>query len=225
MATTVIGVFDAGRLPKLTAELHKLGFKDRDLEVVEGSEKQIVAKIVDRGFDEDDARAYVEDARRGKKLLAAQGEKDRIERAVEIMERYESHDEEEEEEGTERVQAVEEELSVGKRRTVQGGVRVTNHVSEQPIEETVRLREERVDVERHPVDRKLSPEEAEAAFQEKTVEMTETAEEAEVRKEARVVEEVALRKTVEEHEEKIKDKVRRTEVEVEELKPSAKRDR
>ena len=56
MATTVIGVFDAGRLPKVTAELHKLGFKDKDLEVVEGNEKQIVAKIVDCGFGEDDAK-------------------------------------------------------------------------------------------------------------------------------------------------------------------------
>ena len=49
--------------------------------------------------------------------------------------------------------------------------------------------------------------------------MTETAEEVEVGKEARVVEEITLRKTAEEHEERVRDTVRRTEVEVERLKP------
>lgn len=222
MATTVIGVLDAGTLPKVTAELHKLGFKDGDIEVVSGSENQILRTIVEAGFDEKDARSYIEDTKRGKKLLAARGEQDRVDRALKIIERYEQASEKE---GSteETLQEVEEELSVGKRRVIQGGLRATTHVTEQPVEETVKLRTEHVDVEHRPVDRKLSSEEAEEAFQEKTIEMTETAEKADVQKEARVVEEVALRKTTEEHEEKIRDTVRRTDVEVEELKPSSKR--
>jgi len=220
MSSTIIGVFDAGRVGKVTAELRDAGFGDRDIEVVEGNEKQILAKIVERGFGEDDARSYAEEVRRGRKLLAARGAESKIERAVAIMERYEVNGGKAEGQSeTETVPVTEEELSVSKRRTIQGGVRVTSTVSEQPVEKTVRLREEHVDVERRAVDRELSPEEAEAAFEEKTVEMTETAEEAQVRKEARVVEEISLKKTAEEHEEKIKDKVRRTEVEVEELKP------
>jgi len=111
------------------------------------------------------------------------------------------------------------------RKVVRGGVRVSSHVVERPVEEKVRLREEHVEAERERVDRRLSPEEAEAAFKERTVEMTETAEEAEVRKEARVVEQVSLEKRAEEHTATVRDKVRRTEVEVEELaaKPRAKR--
>ena len=118
---------------------------------------------------------------------------------------------------------IEEELEVEKRKVARGGVRLTSTVHEQPVEETVRLREEHVEAERRPVDRRLSEDEAEAAFQDRTIEMNETTEELEVSKEARVVEEVALRKTVQEHEEQVKDTVRRTEVEVEKIEPSSRR--
>ena len=121
------------------------------------------------------------------------------------------------------MQEIEEELWVGKRRVLSGGVRVTTSVNEQPVEETVTLREEQVEVERQPADRKLKPEEAEAAFQEKTVEMLGTSEELEVSKEARVVGEIALGKRIDEREEKVRDKVRRTQVEVEEIKPSSRK--
>ena len=50
-----------------------------------------------------------------------------------------------------------------------------------------------------------------------------TSEELEVSKEARVVGEVALGKRVEEREEKVRDKVRRSQVEVEEIKPSSRK--
>ena len=123
------------------------------------------------------------------------------------------------------MQEVEEELSVGKRKVASGGVRVTTSVSERPVEKTVTLREEEVEVERRAADRKLKPEEAEAAFQDKTVEMLGTSEEAVVRKQARVVGEVALGKRVEEHEETVKDTVRRSEVEVETIKAGSARKR
>ena len=117
----------------------------------------------------------------------------------------------------ETVQQVEEELAVGKREVATGGVRVTTSVSEQPVEQTVTLREEKVEAERKPADRKLSAAEAEAAFQGKTVEMLGTSEEVEVSKTARVVGEVAVGKQVAEREETVKDTVRRTEVEVEKV--------
>ncbi len=96
-------------------------------------------------------------------------------------------------------------------------MRVTTNVSETPVEKTVTLREEKVAAERKPVDRKLSSEEAKAAFQGKTVEVLATSEEAEISMEARVVGEVAIGKQVSEREETVRDKVRRTEVEVEEI--------
>jgi uncharacterized protein (TIGR02271 family) len=125
----------------------------------------------------------------------------------------------------ETVPVVEEGLEVGKRRVATGGVRVTSSVSERPVEQTVTLREEHVEAERRRADRELGPEEAEAAFEDRTVEMTATAEEAEVRKVARVVGEVTLGKRVGEREETVRDTVRRTEVEVEEIAPASREGR
>jgi stress response protein YsnF len=48
---------------------------------------------------------------------------------------------------------VEEQLIVGKREVERGGVRVRSYVAETPVHEQIRLREERISVERHPVDR------------------------------------------------------------------------
>jgi stress response protein YsnF len=123
----------------------------------------------------------------------------------------------------ETVPVVEEGLEVGTRRVATGGVRVTSSVSERPVEETVTLREERVEARRTRADRELGPEEAEAAFEERTVEMLGTSEEAVVRKEARVVGEVSLGRQTTEREETVRDTVRRTEVEVEEVAPAASR--
>jgi stress response protein YsnF len=98
-------------------------------------------------------------------------------------------------------------------------------VQEKPVEQTVSLREERVEADRRPLDRELSPEEAEKAFEEKTVEMTGTSEEAEVTKKARVVGEVVLGKRVEEREETVRDTVRRSDVEVEEDEAGSRKER
>jgi stress response protein YsnF len=67
----------------------------------------------------------------------------------------------------------------------------------------------------------LSAKEAEAAFEEKTVEMMGTNEQIEVRKEARVVGEVVLNKESKERQQTVKDTVRRTDVEVEEIEPAS----
>jgi len=118
-------------------------------------------------------------------------------------------------------QVVEENLQVGKRAVETGGVRVTSNVREVPVEDEVRLRQESVQVERLPVDRPASTADLNA-FQEGTIEVREMHEEAVVNKEARVVEEVRVRKNVEEHTEKVQDTVRRTEVEVQPLAGSGR---
>ncbi|MDQ1470933.1 MAG: hypothetical protein QOJ99_2413 [Bryobacterales bacterium] len=116
----------------------------------------------------------------------------------------------------EAIEVVEEELQVGKRAIRRGGVRVYSHVVSQPVQEQVRLREERVNVERRPVDREISPEEV-SALRDQTVEVTEMAEEPVVAKRARVREEVVVGKEATERTETIRDNVRHTEVEVEPL--------
>jgi stress response protein YsnF len=114
----------------------------------------------------------------------------------------------------ESIPVVEEQLRVGKRDVSQGRVRVRSYVRETPVEEQVSLSSENVEVERHPVDRAVTPAD-ENAFQERTLEAEEHAEEAIVAKEARVVEEVNLRRDREAHQETVSDTVRHTEVEVE----------
>ena len=118
------------------------------------------------------------------------------------------------------IPVVEEELAVGKRAVSRGGVRVYRRVVETPVEQTVNLREEHITVARMPVNRAVT--EQDAALQgERTIELTETAEQAVVSKSARVVEEVHVGKEVTEHTERIHDSVRHTEVEVEQVAADA----
>ena len=114
----------------------------------------------------------------------------------------------------ETLKVMEERLRVGKREVAGGAVRVRSYVVERPVEEQVRLHEERVSVERHPVDRAATAEDL-AAFQERTIEARATSEEAVVGKEARVVEEIGVRKEASDRVETVRDTVRNTKVEVE----------
>jgi uncharacterized protein (TIGR02271 family) len=114
----------------------------------------------------------------------------------------------------ETVPVVEERLSIGKRDVSHGRVRVRSYVREEPVSEDVDLVRERVEVERRPVDRAVAA--GEDAFRERTIEAEERREEAVVTKEARVVEEIGLRRTQETERETVSDTVRRTEVVVEE---------
>ena len=128
-------------------------------------------------------------------------------------------------EGETTLPVIEEEIRIGKRQVESGGVRVQTHVTERPVEERVTLQEERVHVERRPVDQPVSAANAEA-FKEGVVEVSLMGEEVVASKQARVVEEVVVGKETVEHQETIRDTVRRTDVEVEEINtttPDAKR--
>ena len=105
----------------------------------------------------------------------------------------------------------EETLAVGKRVINQGTTRIRRFVVETPVEESVNLRDERVTIERRPV---TDGRPVTDSFTDKTLEMTETAEETVVSKTARVVEEVGLRKDVTDRTETIRDTVRREDVEI-----------
>lgn len=109
---------------------------------------------------------------------------------------------------------MEERLRVGKREVATGAVRIRSYIVERPVEEAITLHEERVGVERHPVDRAATPADM-AAFEERTIEARATSEEAVVSKDARVVEEIGLKKNASDRVETIRDTVRKTEVEIE----------
>ena len=107
----------------------------------------------------------------------------------------------------------EEQLHVGKRDINHGRVRVRSYVVETPVSEQVNLRNENVRVERKPVDRPVGA--ADAVFQDRVIEAEEHVEEAVIGKEARVREEITLKKSSEDKTQTVSDKVRSTKVEIE----------
>ena len=190
------------------------------------------------------ARLYGEALRRGGFVVVVDGiDEDRVDEAVQLLERDGAYDIDEraaqwrasgwrdeqadvveradtpqgrtEEKTT--IPVVEEQLNVGKREVERGGVRVFTHTTERPVEENVMLREERARVERRPVDRPATEAELGNAFEERSVELRETAEEPVVAKTARVVEEVDVGTEVSTRTETVRDTVRRRDVDVEPL--------
>jgi uncharacterized protein (TIGR02271 family) len=112
----------------------------------------------------------------------------------------------------EAIPVVDESLQVGKQEVERGSVRVRTRISETPVEETVSLRHKTINVKCRAVSRDVADLPADAS-RERTIEVTETDEEAVVAKTAQVVEEVVVRKDVPEAAHTIRDTVRRTEVE------------
>ena len=244
MTTCVVTAFDDQKTADRAIDaLRKEGIEDREIKILKGNADKLMRELAERGFGNDDARGFADAADQGKTLVAARVTDEKADQAIAIMERHEKSQDDDrqdadddggrkesgkgkERKGTgreEAVEVVEEEFSVGKRKVANGGVQVTSSVSEQPVEETVSLREEHVEAKRRPADRALNDDEAETAFEEKTVEMMGTNEEVEVRKEARVVGEVLLTKKTKEREQTVRDTVRSTDVEVEEVEPSSRK--
>jgi uncharacterized protein (TIGR02271 family) len=232
MAKTVIGFFDDRREAEhIVQALMDDGFRREDIRTLTGEEGASIGTLGAHGVPEAEAQQYADAVRQGGTLVLVDAADDRADRAVAIMERPPAVDREartgadattahgragtrEVETGEVKIPVVEEELQVGTRQVRRGGVRLYTRVVERPVEETVRLRDETVHVERRAVDRPATEADV-AAAQEGTLEVTETDEEPVVRKQARVVEEVVVGKAQEERTETVRDTVRRTEVEVE----------
>lgn len=189
---------------------------------------------------ESDQEYYSQGVSRGGALLAATVPDNRADATLDLLEQYGATNVEEEAStavagagssgsaartqtstgatGDVAIPIVEEELQVGKRQVNRGGVRVYSQVISTPVEENVQLREERVRIDRNQVNRPATEADFQA-FKEGQIELTETAEEAVVSKQARVVEEVIVGKEVNERTQTVRDSVRHTEVEVEEVTP------
>ena len=115
--------------------------------------------------------------------------------------------------GEEVIGLAEEQLNVGKRVVERDTTRIRRFVTEKPVESQISLHEEHVEVVRRAI---TDPEYARnLEWADKTIEMTETAEEPVVSKTSHIVEEVVIRKTGSDHVETLRDKVRRQQVDVE----------
>jgi hypothetical protein len=114
-------------------------------------------------------------------------------------------------EGEQVIPVVKEELAVGKRAS-ERRYRIRTYVVETPVEEQVRLRDERVIVERRPASGEVPS--GTGAMQEREFEVTERHEEPVVDKRAREVEDVVVRREANERVETVRDAVRETKVDV-----------
>jgi stress response protein YsnF len=188
-------------------------------------------------FSDDDysARAYSNVARTSDCVVTVHAQSaEEAERAARILDQYGSVDldqratefgfNRQDQTGTTAIPIIEENLQVGKREVETGGARLRSRIVERPVEEHLRLRSEHVRVERNAVNRPATEADFNR-FKEGDIEVTERAEVPVVNKEARVVEEVSLGKKVEERDEVIRDTVRSTEVDVDNLNKDTTRTR
>jgi uncharacterized protein (TIGR02271 family) len=113
----------------------------------------------------------------------------------------------------------EEQLTIGKRLVNRGTTRIRRFVVETPVEENVTLHTERVSIDRRPASAGARVDDAD--FTDRTIEVTETDEEAVVGKTARVKEEVVVHKEAADRVETVRDTVRRQDVEIERDDPSS----
>lgn len=119
-------------------------------------------------------------------------------------------------EGVNSLPVIEEQMQIGKETVETGGARIRTRIVERPVEENLHLRQEQVQVERHPVNRPATEADFDT-FKEGSIDIVEHGEVPVISKEARVVEEINLEKEVQEREETIRDTVRKTDIEIERL--------
>jgi len=239
MANNVIGVFDSVSVAdQVINDLTSSGFSSGTVHRHEGSSSDLAGELQRAGLSASEAGEYAGSVTQQGALVVVEAEEARTDEAVAIMNRYYSdaqpadygdttaeyaagYDTQAATTGTTAadgatLDVVEERLQIGKREVQRGGVRVRRVVSERAVEEQVTLRDETIHVDRHAVDRVVGSGDADL-FTEKTIELTETDEEAVVAKEARIVEEVVVGKDVQERTETVRDTVRRADVEIEQI--------
>ena len=179
------------------------------------------------GGDEDVHNHYASGVNQGGALLTVRAEDNEASSVAGLLHQYGAREIEDSSEqsavrgtaadvtGSTAIPVVEENLVVGKREVDRGGVRIYSHVVERPAEADVTLRDERINVARRAVNRPATA----ADFQSGngSFEVRASGEEAVVGKTSRVVEEVTVGKQATDHAETVRDTVRKTEVEVEQL--------
>lgn len=244
MGHTTIGIFEnSSDAYQAVEELTNSGFSRSEIDLVENQDPdQVTSEQVRKEEEEDsfsrffnnlfgnkdEARSYSEVSRRSSSIVTVHAQTyQEAQRAAHIMDDHGAIDAREraaqygyntphraETDKDQTIPVIEEEMKVGKRDVVTGGARVRSRIVEKPVEETIRLRQEKVNVERKPVNRPASEEDLKR-FKEGDLTAIERSEEAVVDKEARVVEEVKLNKEVEHKEETVRENVKKTEVDIE----------
>ena len=235
---TIVAVYDtAAHAEAAVADLRTAGLPDAAVSMHAGTGATAPARrqgfwaSLFGGEPDHDAAVYDRSLEGGSTVVSVTAMEEQVVRVLQVLERHHPIDIDERASGyglaptVERgtvapttggtLQLSEESLAVGKRVVNRGGTRVRRYVVETPVEENVTLRDERVVLERRPVTdgRPIGADE----FGDRTIEMTESTEEAVVAKSAHVYEEVGLRKEVTDRTETIRDTLRKEEAEVEKI--------
>ena len=154
----------------------------------------LIGGLTNLGVPEEEAHYYAEGVRRGGLLVTVAAEDEALAgKAVGIMRQHGAID-------------IDERATQWKKQGWKG------RFEAEPVQQTVDLDEEHVDIERRPVDRPATA--GEGGFREQSFEMRESREEPVVEKRARVVEEVKVGKQKSRRKQTVDDTVRRTDVEV-----------
>ncbi len=109
----------------------------------------------------------------------------------------------------------EEQINVGKRLVESGHTRVRRFVVEKPVDANITLHEEHVEVIRHAISNPANV--TDTDWSDKTIEVTDTMEEAVVNKTAHLIEEVVIRKQGSDRTQTVHDTIRHQEVLVERM--------
>ena len=115
--------------------------------------------------------------------------------------------------GEEMLRVAEEQIDVGKRMVESGHTRVRRYVVEKPVEANITLHEEHVEVMRRAISDPAYVKDID--WSDKTIDVTETVEEAVVNKMAHITEEVVIRRQGSDRTQTVHDTVRRQQVDVE----------
>ena len=232
--STLFGLFDDHKSAKQAAEsLEKIGLGSKHVTLLTKTDKGELDALK-KSLNDSDVDFYVDSVvKDGASLLVIDSDDAHLAKVAGILHKHGSVDVESRakahaqahgkkevlrdyKESDYVMPVIEESLEVGKREVERGKVRVYNRISERQVEEKVGLRDETIHVERRTVDRAVRP--GEDLFKERSFEVREVDEEAVVSKVARIVEEVVVSKESVEKIQTIKDTVRRSDVEIEEVK-------
>ena len=234
MAQTVVGLFEnTGDAQNAAQALMSNGFSRDQIDLAAHNASNDTGDSISNFFnslfgDGDEARSYTEAARSGSTILTIHARTTQeAQTASSILDQNNAIDMDARMRGTRNttsetantgtaIPVIEEHLEIGKRTVETGGARIRSRVIEKPVEESIRLRQEHLVVERHPVNRAATDADF-ANVREGEITLTEHGEVPTVGKEARVVEEVVVGKQVGEETQTVRDTVRRTDVEVEEV--------
>jgi stress response protein YsnF len=112
----------------------------------------------------------------------------------------------------------EEKLEIGNQEVQTSGAYITSRTVKDPLEESINLNEEHVNVEHTPVNSSVDSSDP-GVFQEQYLDIPEHAKGPVIDKEARVIEDIYITKDLDDKEETIRETVRNTKVEAERIDP------